>query len=434
MHRKLKIIAVFFLCALIGYAVGSFTYLLRFPGEIRLTEFTTHRLSIGLPLSATFHETAAVSKVNDTPLSEISTVRLGRPLMIQTSSQGTAEMTIGAFGLPFKRVTLDVVPEVEIIPLGHAIGVRINTDGVMVLGTGSVFGENGEAHRPSDNLLRGGDLILKANGTEINNKEELSDYVAKGHGDIVFLVRRDEKEIEITITPQTAAADNTRKIGAWVRDSTKGIGTLTFYNPTTGEFGALGHGILDVDTKMLLSVRSGTIMPSTVTSVNRGARGNPGELEGTVDTNISMGTISTNCESGIFGRLESHVSTDFRALPRYPIARRTQITEGPAKILTNVSGTEVKEYEISIESVNQNAADETKGIVIRITDPELLRITGGIVQGMSGSPIIQNGRIIGAVTHVFVQDPTKGYAIFIESMIRYCPQSMIEMLENCVLW
>ncbi|MCL2223786.1 MAG: SpoIVB peptidase [Defluviitaleaceae bacterium] len=423
MNRKLKIVAILLLCVITGYGLGSFTYLLRFPGEIRLTEFTTHRLSIGLPLSATFHETAAVTKINDTPLSEIGAVRLGRPLTIQTSSQGTAEMTIGAFGVPFRRITLDVVPEVEIIPLGHAIGVRINTDGVMVLGTGSFAGEGGETHRPADNLLRGGDLILKANGTDINNKEELSEYVAESTGEIIFLVRRDETEMEIPITPETAATDDVRRIGAWVRDSTKGIGTLTFYNPETGEFGALGHGILDVDTKMLLSVRSGNIMPSTVTSVNRGARGNPGELEGTVNTNISMGSIATNCESGIFGTLEPSVREDFAELPRFPIARRTQIEEGPATVLTNVSGTCVRHYEIEIEHINQNAADETKGIVIRITDPELLRQTGGIVQGMSGSPIIQNDRIIGAITHVFVQDPTKGYAIFIESMIRYCPQT-----------
>lgn len=426
MRRKIKILAVLCLCVVAGYAIGSFTYLLRFPGEIRLTEFTTHRLSIGLPLSATFHETAAVAKVNDTPISELSTVRLGRPVTIQTDSQGTAEVTIGAFGLPFRRITLDVVPEVEIIPLGHAIGVRINTDGVMVLGTGSFPGKDGETHRPSHDKLNAGDLILKANDTEINDKEELSDYVAQSQGDIVFLVRREGKEKKVTITPEIATVDNTRRIGAWVRDSTKGIGTLTFYNPATGEFGALGHGILDVDTKMLLSVRSGMIMPSTVTSVNRGARGKPGELEGTVDIGTSMGTITTNCESGIFGTLQPKVSEDFKSLPRFPLATRAQIQEGHATILTTVSGTEVREYEIRIESVNQNASDETKGIVIRITDPELLKLTGGIVQGMSGSPILQNGRLIGAITHVFVQDPTKGYAIFIESMIRYCPKSFAE--------
>jgi stage IV sporulation protein B len=334
-------------------------------------------------------------------------------------------MTIGAFGLPFRRITLDVVPELEIIPLGHAIGVRINTDGVMVLGTSSFAGEGGETHDPAGEALQGGDLILRANDTPINTKEELSEYVADSFGDIVLLVRRGDDEILVTISPQVATTDGVRRLGAWVRDSTKGIGTLTFYNPNTGEFGALGHGILDVDTRMLLSVRSGAIMPSTVTSVNRGTRGNPGELEGMVDTSVTMGTILTNCDSGIFGVLSPQASEDFRTLPAFPIAHRSQIQEGTATVLTNVSGVEVRHYEIEIESINLNPSDETKGIVISITDPELLRQTGGIVQGMSGSPILQNGRIIGAVTHVFVQDPTRGYAIFIESMMRYCTQNEI---------
>ncbi|MCL2388661.1 MAG: SpoIVB peptidase [Defluviitaleaceae bacterium] len=423
MRRNLKIIAILLFCVISGYAVGSFAYLLRFPQEIRLTEFTTHRLNVSLPLSATFHETAAVSKVNDTPLSESMNVRLGRPVTIQTDSYGTAEMTIGAFGVPFRRITLDVVPEVEVIPLGVAIGVRINTDGVMVLGTGSFQGVDGETHRPAHNVLRAGDLILETNGTAIKYKEDLSEYVAKSEGDVILLVRRDNEEIHVTITPQVAAADDTRRIGAWVRDSTKGIGTLTFYNPATSEFGALGHGILDVDTKMLLSVRSGTIMPSTVTSVQRGARGMPGELEGQVDTSTTLGTITTNCPNGIFGELEPQVSRQFQDLPRMPIAQRAQIQEGPATILTNVSGSQVKEYEIEIETIHQNPTDETKGMVIRITDPDLLEITGGIVQGMSGSPILQDGRIIGAITHVFVQDPTKGYGIFIESMLHHCPST-----------
>jgi stage IV sporulation protein B len=415
LRRKLKIIAVLFFCIISGFAAGSYTYLLRFPGEIRLTEFSTHSLNIGLPLSVTFSETTEVAKVNSAPLS--------RTLTIETESQGSAEMTIGAFGLPLRRITLDVVPEVEIIPLGHAIGVRINTDGVMVLGTGSFAGTSGETHRPAYNLLQAGDLILCADDTVINNKEKLSDYVANSSGEITFTIRRGNEEMKITLTPAVAMTDGVRRIGIWVRDSTKGIGTLTFYNPATNEFGALGHGILDVDTKMLLSVRSGNIMPSTVTSVNRGVRGLPGELEGNVDTSVSLGTITTNCPNGIFGELNAQAAADFQNLQRYPIARRTQITEGTATILTNVTGTAVNEYEIQIESINLNASDDTKGIVIRITDPELLAITGGIVQGMSGSPILQNGRVVGAITHVFVQDPTKGYAIFIETMLSHCPES-----------
>ncbi|MCL1878812.1 MAG: SpoIVB peptidase [Defluviitaleaceae bacterium] len=391
MLRGFKILAVLFLCVISGYALGSFAHLLRFPGELRLTEYSTYSVNIA-----------------------------GWPRTIQTGSRGSDEMVIAAFGVPLRRIALDVVPEMEVVPLGVAIGVRINTDGVMVLGTNSFQGESGETFHPAADILHGGDLILRANDVDINNKEELSDFVAESTGEITFLVRRDDAEFEINITPEIAAKDGVRRIGVWVRDSTKGIGTLTFFCPETSEFGALGHGILDVDTKTLLSVRSGRIMPSTVTSVTRGVRGVPGELEGMVDTAVSLGTISTNCTNGIFGTLNAVACAQFENLPRYPIANRTQIREGPATVLTNVSGTEVKSYEIEIESINLNPSDETKGFVIRITDDGLLRQTGGIVQGMSGSPILQNGHVIGAITHVFVQDPARGYCIFIESMIRYC--------------
>jgi len=418
-RKRLKIIFFLLVAAVVGYCTGSLTILYRFPSEIRMTENAIHSIDIGLPLSATFQsETAAVAKVNDYPLTDDFSVRLGRPLTIKTDGAGTAEMAIGAFGITMRRVTLDVVSDIKVVPLGTAIGVRINTDGVMVLGTSSFLGEDGETHSPSDNILRAGDLISHANGSEVNCKEDLSELVAESTGDVILKLRRGDEQMEITITPQVAATDGVRRIGTWVRDSTKGIGTLTYYNPATSTFGALGHGILDVDTKKLMSVKSGTIMPSTVTSVVRGARGAPGELEGKVDTTRKFGQISVNSPSGIYGRLDAAAQEQIVTREPIPIALRSHIKEGPATILTGVSASEVQEFEIYIENVNRFTTDETKGMVIRITDPKLLEITGGIVQGMSGSPILQNGRIVGAVTHVFVQDPTKGYGIFIESMIQ----------------
>jgi len=323
-----------------------------------------------------------------------------------------------AFGLPFRKAKIATQEEnVEIVPLGLTIGVRINTDGVMVLGTGSFLGTDGQSHTPASGLLRGGDLILTANDNPIDNKETLASLIADSVGDLILLLRRDGSEFEVTLSPAMAATDGVRRIGIWVRDSTKGIGTLTYYIPSTGAFGALGHGIIDVDTKKLLSVRSGVIMPSNVTSIVKGARGKPGELEGSVDLGNKLGNVLINSPSGIYGILEPKF---IETLPTetMPIATRDQIKEGPATILTNVVGNEIKSYDIMIEGVNRSATDETKGMIIRITDPALLAATNGIVQGMSGSPIIQNGRIIGAVTHVFVQDPTKGYGIFIETMLQ----------------
>jgi len=422
MRSKFKIIGLLIVSAVMGYFIGSAAFLMQFPDEIRLTEFNTHELNIRLPLSATFHnlpqyETVAVAKVNHQPICENTRLSLQQPLTIQTDSSGLAEMTIGAFGVPIRRILLDVVPEVEVIPLGMAIGVRINTDGIMVLGTGSFQGEDGEAHSPADGQLMAGDLIFLVNGQPVKNKEILSLMVAESEGDVIFYLRRDDEEMEIVITPQVASADDVRRIGAWVRDSTKGIGTITYFNPRTGVFGALGHGIIDVDTRQMMSVKDGFIMPSTVTDVQRGARGLPGELEGDVDTRYVIGEIVVNSPSGIYGTLTDTMRKELADKTPVPIALRSHIMEGPATILTTVSGQNVQEYEIYIENVNRFADDDTKGMIIRITDPALLKKTGGIVQGMSGSPILQNGRIIGAVTHVFVQDPTKGYGIFIESMM-----------------
>ncbi|MCL2526989.1 MAG: SpoIVB peptidase [Defluviitaleaceae bacterium] len=329
-----------------------------------------------------------------------------------------AESDLISFNLPFRKpkpVASQETP-ITVVPLGMTIGVRINTEGVMVLGTGSFLGDDGRSHTPSDGLLRGGDLIIRANDKPIECKETLSQLVADSTCDVVLLLRRDGNEFEVTLTPALAATDGVRRIGIWVRDSTKGIGTLTYYVPGTGAFGALGHGIMDVDTKKLISVKDGVVMHSTVTAIVKGQRGKPGELEGTVDTGNSLGSVLINSPSGIYGVLEqSFIAT----LPTeaMPIATRNQIKEGPATILTNVVGNEVRAFEISIEGVNRSAIDETKGMIIRITDPDLLAATNGIVQGMSGSPIIQDGRIVGAITHVFVQDPAKGYGIFIETML-----------------
>jgi len=328
-----------------------------------------------------------------------------------------ADSDQSAIGLPFSKKKTATEPNLtEVVPLGMTIGVRINTNGVMVLGTGPFLGADGQPHSPAEGILRGGDVILAVNNKPIESKETLSQLVAESTGDVNLQIRRDGNEFEVTLTPMLAATDDVRRIGIWVRDSTKGIGTLTYYVPGTGQFGAIGHGILDVDTKKLINVRSGVIMPSNVTSIVRGTRGNPGELEGSVDSTTVLGSVELNSPSGIYGSL----SPEFIAsLPTdaMPIATRDQIKEGPATILTNVVGSEVKSFDITIEGVNHTATDETKGMIIRITDPELLAATGGIVQGMSGSPIIQDGRVVGAVTHVFVQDPTKGYGIFIETML-----------------
>jgi stage IV sporulation protein B len=324
-------------------------------------------------------------------------------------------MMLSAFGLPIREVTLDVLPTLELIPAGITVGVHINTHGVMVLGTGTVKGEDGNIYSPSEGKLQAGDLILTANGQSLTCKEDLAKVIANSDDLITLQIRRDDEVIEAMITPASTIAGN--QIGSWVRDSTQGIGTITFINPETNTFGALGHGIMDVDTKKLMSVKSGEITASRITAVKKGNRGFPGELVGEIQTNEVIGQVKMNSPYGIYGTMEMPLPEEI-SQERLQIAKQDQIQIGEATVRSNVINNEVRDFVINIESVNLFSADETKGMIIRITDPDLISHTNGIVQGMSGSPIMQNGRIIGAITHVFVQDPTKGYGIFIENMIR----------------
>jgi stage IV sporulation protein B len=363
-------------------------------------------------------------------------------LVLLISWHNVSCASVASFGFPAIETMKPIdTSQLELVPCGMTIGVRINTRGIMVLGVSWFKDEYGVTQRPSEGKLRPGDLILRINGTDIKHKEELVRFITVSEGALTFEILRDGKNMAIEIIPAVSADNHKRAIGVYVRDSTKGIGTVTYYDPVSRNFGALGHGIMDVDTKRLMSVESGIIMPSRIKSIKKGSKGIPGELEGEVQEHDELGRIHTNSPCGIFGKVGEDMAVEF---PRdtVKVASTSQIHDGPATIRTNVvskapaaAGVEtdgmippegsdavtgtVREYDIYIESVNRFSADDTKGMVLRITDPELLALTNGIVQGMSGSPILQDGMLIGAVTHVFVQDPAKGYGIFIENMIRH---------------
>ncbi|MDR1533085.1 MAG: SpoIVB peptidase [Clostridiales bacterium] len=410
--RKFFAVPPLILCAITIYFTIQF---LNIPSEIKLTRGES-RLDFSLPISAVI-ETGSIEalKVNQLPVSENINVSLGSPVTIEAEETGKAGMLLNFFGLPLKKVVIDVTPDIELVPCGMAIGVRINTNGVMVLGTGAVEGGDGTSHNPSYGILKSGDLILNANGSELSSKEELIRIINESE-DVKLRFSRKGEVLEATVTPVKNVSENENKIGVWIRDSTQGIGTITYYNPANGKFAALGHGILDVDTKQLMVIKSGEIMESEITSVKKGGKGSPGELIGEIKRSRVYGKITDNRSCGIYGTL------DFAALSAMPAEKmkvgfQSMVHEGPAVIRSNVSGREVRDYDVYIETVNRYSGDSSRGMVIRITDPELLRQTNGIVQGMSGSPIIQGGRLIGAVTHVFVQDPAKGYGIFIENML-----------------
>ncbi|MCD8022208.1 MAG: SpoIVB peptidase [Lachnospiraceae bacterium] len=300
---------------------------------------------------------------------------------------------------------------------GIPIGIYLETDGVFVVDTGSIVCQDGSTCCPAENLLQSGDYILAVNQETVNTKENLVACITACGGDTLTLdVNRQGEAITLQIEP-VQDEDGVYKAGIWVRNDTQGIGTLTWVDEE-GYFGALGHGISDVDTSVLLNIQSGTLYAAEVLSVVKGIAGSPGELSGIIHYSDSyrIGIIEENSEAGIYGRITGFsLAVEDQTL--YETAFRQEIETGAASILCTVDGTR-REYEIQIREVRENSSDVNKGLVIEVTDPELLELTGGIVQGMSGSPILQNGRLVGAVTHVFVADSTKGYGIFIENMMK----------------
>ena len=287
---------------------------------------------------------------------------------------------------------------IELVPVGITVGVRFYTEGIMVLATDKVTAPDGTKADPSHGKLSPGDVLVSVGGVALVDLPQLIDAIERAHDTLKLSVKRNGTTLDVEIAPAKSECGG-RKIGCWVRDSTQGIGTITYYNPQSGCFAALGHGIMDVDTQRLMTVRHGQIMESCILDVRKGKKGAPGELIGEIKENNIIGTIRKNTPLGIYG----DINTGYPALPAntHAAARHDQIRQGPAKILSNIEGGDLKPklYDVYIESVNHDPAAD-KGLVVRITDQGLISRSGGIVQGMSGSPILQNNRIVGAVTQV----------------------------------
>ena len=302
-----------------------------------------------------------------------------------------------------------------VVPLGRAVGIKLFSDGVLVVGMSELETGQGMVSPGKACGLKTGDVITHVNGKEVDTIEEVQDILKEeGKQPLTLRASRGGKVVQLS-AQAVANRGGQYQLGVWLRDSMAGIGTLTFYDPASGQFGALGHGINDIDTAKLMPLESGTIMYASVSDVKKGAPGVPGELHGTFDVSQDLGTLHINTELGVYGTL-----TQTDAFPTGTLmktARRDEIFEGPATILSNVAGEEVREYAIEITQIYPAAAGAGRNFMVRVTDPELLNQTGGIVQGMSGSPVIQNGKLVGAVTHVLVNDPTRGYGIFIENML-----------------
>ena len=340
------------------------------------------------------------------------------PAQISTSAGAPYPKTYSAKlmlynSIPLKTVKVSVVDNTSVLLCGMPFGIKMFTNGVVVVGLADVRTDVGTFNPASDAGLKTGDIILSINGkTAGSNIDVENDVENCGGKTLTITASRNGQKFSASVRPIKSESDGQYKIGLWVRDSTAGIGTLTFYDPAGNCFAGLGHGICDADTGQLMPLLSGDIVPVTISGVTKGLSGTPGELRGYFTDDNAEGTLSANVASGVYGLMKSPVQGQ-----AMKIAMKQDVQTGPARIYTTISGSTPQFYDITIEKIDCREGVDSKNLVIRVTDQKLLTQTGGIVQGMSGSPIVQNGRLVGAVTHVFVSDPTRGYGIFAENML-----------------
>ncbi len=318
---------------------------------------------------------------------------------------------VNVFGIDFKSVPVSVYKNIRLCPGGNTFGVKLKTKGVVVIGMNDIRGHS--SNPAYDAGIRIGDIITSVNGIQVLSAEDITKLVNESGGNAMkFTYSREGTESTANVTPLLDSNDSKYKTGIWVRDSTAGIGTVTYTDPKTGYFGGLGHGICDIDTGVLLPLEKGELYDVVISGVTKGTAGTPGELKGFFIDN-KKGVVYSNTECGVFGKADT-VSNDLS--DAIPIALRDEIKVGSAEIICTTEENTKVHYSIEIQKIFEQSTN-TKNFIVRIADERLLEKTGGIVQGMSGSPIIQNGKLVGAVTHVLVNDPKRGYGIFIENML-----------------
>lgn len=368
-----------------------------------LSVVTLATLCWALCLSATLPDRYYLAKGSRFSLGDSSLIQTssndGYPLSVYSSTGNTFRMDLKLLGLiNIKPVSVQVVDRRVVALCGTPFGIKMVTDGVMVVGTGAVTDCNSRAVSPAQTAgIQEGDIILSINGEKISSKKQLTKLVESSAGQpLSLVVRRGEQLTSLHLSPVRSSLDNSYHLGLWVRDSSAGIGTMTFYDPNNGCFAGLGHAICDVDTGQLMPLSQGEIVEASIIGVHAGKSGSPGQLQGAFVANRSIGSLYTNSYNGVYGRLMNQ-PVDAQTIP---MAQCQEVRQGPVKILTTVSGQKPQLFDACIEKLSLSQDEPTKNMILRITDPDLLELSGGIVQGMSGSPIIQDGMLVGAVTHV----------------------------------
>lgn len=335
---------------------------------------------------------------------------------VEVSQNGSYQIRCKWLGvLPLKTIKVHTVEKQEVLVSGSPVGIYMETKGVLVIDSGEITDREGIRRTPAEHIIQSGDYICEIDGKVLTGKRQLMQLVRENQGEPMELqVIRHQETIKLEMTP-VETEDGSYKLGIWVRDNIQGIGTLTYVEPN-GTFGALGHGISDADTGERLEISDGDLYRADILSICKGTAGTPGELRGVINYREEnrIGTICGNSQYGIRGQMEPGKYTE--SMKKIPTGLKQEIQTGKAEIRCDI-GDGIREYQCEILEIDSNARDTNKCFVLRITDDDLLSRTGGIVQGMSGSPVLQNGKLIGAITHVFVNDPTKGYGIFIENMM-----------------
>lgn len=389
------------------------------PSEINVVAGEEEQFDFGVPVTMTAEEGAKDVFDNMAPKTDTEKITIHTEEVYQVSEQenSSCTMTCKLFGvIPVKEVDVSVVSKEELVPSGMPIGIYVETDGVLVIGTGSVSGTDGVSREPAASLVKSGDYICSVNGEEIETKEQLTEKVNRYGADKIDLgIRRNEEMIDVFVTP-VLSEEGGYKLGIWVRDDLAGIGTMTYLTDDLS-YAALGHGVNDADTSSLLEMKEGSLYQTDIVDIVKGEHGTPGELTGVINyrKEYCLGSINSNSEVGITGKLDQ-VPVQLSEVKSVPVGLKQEIEMGKANIICDLDGHR-ESYEIEISEVNYSETKDKREIVFEVTDPKLLDVTGGIVQGMSGAPILQNGKIIGAVTHVYINEPTKGYGIFIEEML-----------------
>lgn len=406
--RKIKFAVkmIFFICLAFSICVFSSFYIVK--GEIsdsyKVTRGESLKIASFIPVTAECNGIKAFESLTD---------RVGE----------SYEVDLKLFGvIPYSTAKVEIVDKMYVTVLGNPFGMKLYTDGVLVIELSGVVSEGKTVNPAKKAGLKVGDYIKTVNGKKMSSNEELSELVQGSLGsDMQLEIIRDGKSIELTLTPVKSDADGEYHVGIWVRDSSAGIGTLTFYSPSDNIVCGLGHGICDSDTGELLKLDSGELVEASIVGVAKGENGKAGELKGKFGYGI-ISDIKKNCESGVYGFLKGNI--DGATLTE--IALKQEIKEGAAQLLCTVNGDKPKLYSCEIKKRTANYCSSTQNLIVKITDSELLSVTGGIVQGMSGSPIIQNGKLIGALTHVLVDNPKCGYGIFAENMLKTAQEAANE--------